>query len=157
MTSRLRIPALLAAAALTVAAAGCGSQDPKPVRITVLSGKVRTDVPAQPACTMLKVGGCGPQADAERTIRAAGGSQLQLDVPSALAKAGWIATAYTTDGTVNTPLQSPAGVSTGTEVGVRTVTLNVPSQTTGSYYLQVTALRPSTQLTNWLCLIQFTK
>ena len=68
-----------------------------------------TTVPAQPACTMLTQGGCPPQADQRRTIKAAGGSQIEVDVPAALAKAGWIVTAYTTDGTTNTPLQSPAG------------------------------------------------
>lgn len=133
--------------------AGCGK--PGPASITVLSNGHRTTVPAQPACTMLSKGGCPPQAGAQRTITAAGGSQIEVDVPAALAKAGWIVTAYTTDGTTNTPLASPAGVSTGTITGRRTAMLNVPKSDQGSYYLRVVALRPSSRLTNWLCLVEF--
>jgi hypothetical protein len=140
----LLVPAVLA---------GCGT--PGQPTITVHSNGRSTTVPAQPACTMLKQGGCPPQAGEQRTIKAAGGSQIEVDVPAALAKAGWIATAYTSNGTTNTPLQSPAGVSTGLITGQRTARLNVPKSDLGSYYLQITALRPSRQLTNWLCLVEF--
>jgi septal ring-binding cell division protein DamX len=133
--------------------AGCGS--PGPASITVLSNGHRTTVPAQPACTMLAEGGCAAEAGAQCTIKAAGGSQIEVDVPAALAKAGWIVTAYTTDGTTSTPLQSPAGVSTGTITGQRTARLNVPNSDQGSYYLRVVSLRPSRRLTNWLCLVEF--
>ncbi|HEX4728121.1 MAG TPA: DUF2771 family protein [Jatrophihabitans sp.] len=133
---------------------GCSGNDGPP-SITMISNGHSTTVPAQPACTMVKQGGCPTQADQRRTIKAAGGSQIEVDVPAALAKAGWIVTAYTTQGSTNTPLQSPAGVSTGTIVGQRTAKVNVPQSESGSYFLQVIALRPSRQLTNWLCLVEF--
>jgi hypothetical protein len=133
--------------------AGCGQAGP--ASITMISNGHSTKVPAQPACTMLKQGGCPAQAAQRRTIKAVGGSQIEVDVPATLAKAGWIVTAYTTTGSTNTPLQSPAGVSTGTIVGQRTARLTVPQSDQGSYYLQVIALRPSRQLTNWLCLVEF--
>jgi septal ring-binding cell division protein DamX len=155
--SRAGRPSSVAGWALALLAplvlAGCGKDGP--ASITVLSNGHRTTVPAQPACTMLTRGGCPPQAGAQRTVTAAGGSQIEVDVPASLAKAGWIVTAYTTDGTTNTPLQSPAGVSTGTITGQRTALLNVPRSDHGSYYLRVVALRPSSRLTNWLCLVEF--
>ena len=62
--------------------------------------------------------------------------------------------AYTSDGKTNTPLTSPAGASTGTE-GSLTVRLAVPAQAAGSYFLQVSALPPSTKLTTYLFLVKF--
>jgi len=138
----------------TAQLAGCSGNDGPP-SITMISNGHSTRVPAQPACTMVKQGGCQAQIAQRRTIKAVGGSQIEVDVPAALAKAGWIVTAYTTQGSTNTPLQSPAGVSTGTLVGQRTAKLNVPTSDQGSYFLQVIALRPSRQLTNWLCLVEF--
>ena len=135
---------------------GCNGNDGPPT-ITMISNGHSTTVPAQPACTMVKQGGCSAQAAERRTIKAAGGSQIEVDVPASLAKAGWIVTAYTTQGSTNTPLQSPAGVSTGTIVGQRSTKVNVPQSDQGSYFLQVIALRPSRQLTNWLCLVEFGK
>lgn len=147
---RLLSAGMVAALALT----GCSGND-GPASITVISNGHSTTVPAQPACTMVKQGGCPAQAGQRRTIKAAGGSQIEVDVPAALAKAGWIVTAYTTRGSTNTPLQSPAGVSTGTIIGQRSTRVNVPQSESGSYFLQVIALRPSRQLTNWLCLVEF--
>lgn len=146
--------ALTALVLTSLVLTGCSGNDGPP-SITVISNGRSTTVPAQPACTMVKQGGCPAQAAQRRTITAAGGSQIEVDVPAALAKAGWIVTAYTTQGSTNTPLQSPAGVSTGTLLGQRTAKVNVPRSDTGSYFLQVIALRPSRQLTNWLCLVQF--
>jgi hypothetical protein len=144
---------MAAVATVSMLLTGCGH--PAPSTITVLSNGKSTVVRAQPACTMIKAAGCNPQPDLEPTIEAVGGSQLEVQVPAKLASGGWIATAYTSDGKTNTPLTSPAGVSTGIVQGPRSYRLNVPPASQGSYYLQVTALRPSTKLTNWLCLIEF--
>ncbi|MEO6702128.1 MAG: DUF2771 family protein [Jatrophihabitantaceae bacterium] len=154
----MRVPVRLPAVALSLLGSaalltGCGHAEP--TTITVLSHGKSTAVRAQPACTMLKAGGCNPQADLEPTIEAVGGSQLQVRVPKKVASGGWIATAYTSDGKTNTPLTSPTGVSTGIVQGTNSYLLNVPPASQGSYYLQVTALRPTSKLTNWLCLIKF--
>ncbi|MGI8666280.1 MAG: DUF2771 family protein [Jatrophihabitans sp.] len=137
--------------ALGPALAGCSKAQ---TGITLLSNDRSSTVAAQPACTMLSTGGCDPVASKQGTIQAHGGSKIVIEVPKQLASAGWIVSAYTTDGKTNTALQTPTGVSTGPLRGQRSVQLNVPTATTGSYYLQVTALHPSTRLTNWLCLVQ---
>lgn len=143
---------MLGSLAGAVLLAGCGGKQSS--EITVLSNDRSATVAAQPACAVL--GSCGLVASKETRISAAAGSQIQLTVPNDLAKAGWIVAAYTTDGTKNTPVSTP-GASTGTLVGTRTARLAVPQATEGSYFLQVTALRPSNQLTTWLVGVQLTK
>ncbi len=152
-----RARSLVAAAGLIALVPLLSSCDKPQATITILSNSRSTIVPAQPSCTMLDAGGCAPVAGRQKTVKATGGSQILVDVPRALADAGWIVTAYTTDGKTNTPLTSPSGVSTGPVNGEHTVRLNVPAATTGSYYLQITALKPSNQLTNWLCLVQLSR
>lgn len=119
--------------------------------ITVLSNDRSSVVAAQPACAM--VGTCQLAANRETRIKARGGSQILVDVPKELADAGWIVAAYTTDGTKNTAVTT-SGAASGTIHNQHTVRLNVPDSTVGSYYLQVTALRPSNQLTTWLVGVQ---
>ncbi len=119
--------------------------------ITVLSNDRSSVVAAQPACAVLNT--CPLVASRELRIKASGGSQILVDVPKELADAGWIVAAYTSDGTKNTAVTT-AGASSGTIHNQHTVRLNVPNATEGSYYLQVTALRPSNQLTTWLVGVQ---
>lgn len=152
-----RARSLVAALGLIALVPLLSSCDKPQPTITMLSSNRSTIVPAQPSCTMLDAGGCDPVAGRQKTIKAVGGSQILVDVPHQLAEAGWIVTAYTTDGKTNTPLTAPSGVSTGPVRGEHTVRLNVPAATTGSYYLQITALKPSNQLTNWLCLVQLSQ
>jgi hypothetical protein len=130
-----------------------GCDKPQPT-ITVRGNDQPVTVPAQPSCTILPAGNCALDGGRQRTVAARGGSQLLLDVPSELARRGYIVAAYTTDGKTNTPLSTP-GASTG-PVTKPAVRLSVPNQTKGSYYLQVTALPPSQRLTTWLVLVQLT-
>lgn len=141
---------------ITVVSLLTGCDKPQPT-VTALSNDRSTIVPAQPGCTMLPTAACSPDPSKQKSIKASGGSQILLDVPLQLANAGWIVTAFTGDGTTNTPLTTPAGVSTGPIHGVHTVRLNVPAATAGSYFLQVTALKASKQLTNWLIAVQLTQ
>ncbi|MBV9823291.1 MAG: DUF2771 family protein [Actinobacteria bacterium] len=143
-----RVPRPLAAglalAAMAALLTGCSKPQPT---ITVLSDSKARTVRAQPACTVL--GNCQPVAGRVPQVRAAGGSQILLDVPKALADSGWIVAAFTSDGKTNTALTTP-GAGSDPIRGRHTVRLQVPPATAGSYYLQVTALRPTNQLTTWL-------
>lgn len=136
----------------TVLLTACDKPQPT---ITVFGNNHATTVPAQPTCTILTSDNCALDAGRQRTVRARSGSQLLLDVPPELADRGYIVAAYTTDGKTNTPLSTP-GASTGPLTGKLAVRLAVPSQARGSYYLQVSALPPSRQLTTWLVLVQLT-
>ena len=136
----------LAATAMTLA--GCVKPQPG---ITVLSDNRSKIVRAQPACTVL--GSCQPIQSRVPLVAATGGSQILLDVPKELADAGWIVAAFTSDGKTNTALTTPGAGSPPIQ-GKHTVRLQVPAATSGSYYLQVTALRPSNQLTTWLLGVQ---
>jgi hypothetical protein len=131
--------------------AGCSKPQPT---ITVLSDNRSRTVPAQPACTVL--GSCQPVQSRVVQVKAAGGSQILLDVPKKLADGGWIVAAFTSDGKTNTALTTP-GASSSPIQGRHTVRLQVPPATSGSYYLQVTALRPSNELTTWLLGVQLTQ
>lgn len=131
--------------------AGCSKPQPT---ITVLSDDRSRTVAAQPACTVL--GSCQPVQSRVPEVRAAAGSQILLDVPKQLADGGWIVAAFTSDGKTNTALTTP-GASSSPIQGRHTVRLQVPAATSGSYYLQVTALRPTKQLTTWLLGVQLTQ
>ncbi|MEO7260301.1 MAG: DUF2771 family protein [Jatrophihabitantaceae bacterium] len=138
----------LAATAATTVLAGCSKPQPS---ITVLSDNRSEIVRAQPACTVL--GSCQPVQSRVPQVRATAGSQIMLDVPKELADAGWIVAAFTSDGKTNTALTTPGAASQPIQ-GQHSVRLRVPSATAGSYYLQVTSLRPSNQLTTWLLGVQ---
>jgi hypothetical protein len=148
---RRRLRAIVAGLGLAATAsllAGCTKPQPG---ITVLSDNKSTIVKAQPACTVL--GSCQPVQSRVAQVPAAGGSQILLDVPKELADAGWIVAAFTSDGKKNTALTTPGAASQPIQ-GRHTVRLRVPPATEGSYYLQVTALRPTNQLTTWLLGVQ---
>jgi hypothetical protein len=130
---------------------GCDKPQPS---ITVFSDNRSGTVAAQPACTVL--GSCQPIADRVAQIQATGGSQILLDVPKQLSDGGWIVAAYTSDGSKNTALTTP-GASSPPIQSRHSVRLQVPSATSGSYYLQVTALKPSNQLTTWLVGVRLTQ
>lgn len=147
--------AVTAVAGLVAAATLLTACDKPQPTITVLSGTHTITVPAQPTCTIVTSGNCSLDAGKQRTVQARSGSQLLLDVPPELADRGYIVAAYTTDGKTNTPLSTP-GASTGPMTGKLAVRLAVPSQAQGSYYLQVSAIPPSRQLTTWLVLVQLT-
>ena len=144
--------ALLGLVAAALLVTGCAKPQPS---ITVLAGDRATTVPAQPSCTIVPGNNCALDGTRQRTVHARSGSQLLLDVPAELADRGYIVAAYTTDGKTNTPLSTP-GASTGPMTGTLAVRLTVPSQAQGSYYLQVSALPPTRQLTTWLVLVQLT-
>jgi hypothetical protein len=143
-----RVPRPLAAGLALAAAAALltGCSKPQPT-ITVLADSKARTVHAQPACTVL--GSCQPVAGRVPQVPVAGGSQILLDVPKALADSGWIVAAFTSDGSKNTALTTPGAASEPIR-GRHTVRLQVPPATSGGYYLQVTALRPTNQLTTWL-------
>ena len=144
--------ALVGLAAAAVLLTACDKPQPT---ITVLGNDRAVTVPAQPSCTILPGNNCALDAGRQRTVHARGGSQLLLDVSPELADRGYLVAAYTTDGKTNTPLTTP-GASTGPITGTLALRLAVPSQAEGSYYLQISALPPSRQLTTWLVLVQLT-
>lgn len=127
---------------------GCTKPQPG---ITVLSDNRSRVVRAQPACTVL--GSCQPVQGRVPQVAATGGSQILLDVPKELADGGWIVAAFTSDGKTNAALTTP-GAGSSPIKGRHTVRLQVPAATAGSYYLQVTALRPTNRLTTWLLGVQ---
>ena len=138
------LPLAATAALLT----GCSKPQPG---ITVLSDNRSKVVRAQPACTVL--GSCQPVQSRVPQVPATGGSSILLDVPKELADSGWIVAAFTSDGKTNTALTTPGAASPPIK-GRHTVRLQVPAATEGSYYLQVTALRPTSRLTTWLLGVQ---
>lgn len=140
---------LLAAAALLT---GCTKPQPG---ITLLSGSKSTIVSAQPLCFQL--GQCAIKANRVGQITAAANSQILVDVPGSLAGKGWIVAAFTTDSTgKNTAVATP-GANSAPIHGEHTVRLQVPQATSGGYYLQVSALQPTRQLTTWLVGVQLTQ
>lgn len=141
----------LAVVAAVSALAGCDKPQPT---ITVLSDNHAIAVQAQPVCVILKT--CERDQKRVATVRAPGGSQILLDVPKELASGGWIAAAYTTDGAKNTPVSTP-GAQSAPIRGNHSVRLLVPAAVEGSYFVEVSALRPSDQLTNWVILVQLTQ
>lgn len=149
--SRRPVAAGLGVLAAAVLLSACDKPQPT---ITTFTGSKSQAVSAQPACTVL--GSCQPESSKVGQVKAAGGSQILIDVPKDLADGGWIVAAFTSDGTKNTALTTP-GASSAPIRGDHTVRLQVPEATTGSYYLQVTALKPSNQLTTWLVGVQLTQ
>jgi hypothetical protein len=127
---------------------------PQPT-VTVLSNDKSKIIPAQPTCTMLTTP-CALVNSKIKHVTASAGSKILVDVPRSLANGGWIVTAYITDGKKNTALTTP-GAQSGTIQGQHSVRLTVPSATEGSYFLQVTALRPSDQLTTWVIGVNLTQ
>ncbi|MDQ1722292.1 MAG: hypothetical protein QOI26_2026 [Pseudonocardiales bacterium] len=148
---RLRPRVLAAGLGLTATVsvlAGCAKPQPS---ITVLSDNRSQIVRAQPACMVL--GSCQPVQSRVPQVAATGGSQILVDVPRELADGGWIVAAFTSDGKTNTALTTPGAASPPIR-GRHSVRLQVPAATEGGYYLQITALRPSNQLTTWLLGVQ---
>ncbi|MGX7677796.1 DUF2771 family protein [Jatrophihabitans sp. DSM 45814] len=131
--------ALIAAAMLLSA---CG-QKPRPT-VTVFSGSTAKKVSAQQPCALLKT--CSDDSKiVELTVRP--GSTILVDVSHDLADAGWIATAFTEDSTGKSTTVDGAGTAAPTRDF--TARLNVP-QAQGGYFVRITAVRPSNQLTTWL-------
>lgn len=159
LPTRLRPRAVAAGLGLiTLASVLTGCSKPQPT-ITVLSADRARTVPAQPACVVL--GSCQPVQSRVPQVKAFGGSQILLDVPKALADRGWIVAAFTSDGKTNTALSTPGAASSPIQ-GRHSVRLQVPPATSGSYYLQVTALakkgqQPDNQLTTWLLGVQLSQ
>jgi hypothetical protein len=120
----------------------------------VLSGTDSVTVPAQPTCTIDESAPCAPEPSKQRTVSAHAGGQLLLDLAPELADNGYLVTAFTSDGTKNSPLTTP-GASTGVSKSL-TVKLAVPAQAAGSYFVQVTALPPSKRFTTYLILVNLT-
>jgi len=152
VSPRRAVAAVAGLVAAGVLLAACDKPQPA---ILVLADDRAVSVPAQPSCTIQPADNCALDGGRQRTVHARSGSHLLLDLPPELAGRGYIVAAYTTDGKTNTPLSTP-GASTGPMRGTLAVRLAVPSQTQGSYYLQVSALPPSRQLTTWLVLVQLT-
>jgi hypothetical protein len=126
----------------TVLVGGCSK--PPATDVTVFSGAAGTTVRAQPLCALLAT--CDTNAALVADSKAKPASTLLIDVPSGLAKAGWIATAYTTDAKGNnTPIEGASGQPTTN----RAVQVQVPNSD-GGYFLRVTSLRPSKTYTTWL-------
>jgi hypothetical protein len=129
--------------ASTTVLVGC---DKPQAQVTVQSGSKSKIVSAQPICLLAKQ--CNPDVAKVVRLTAAPGGQVLVDVPKELSDASWAVAAYTQDQAgKNTPLDIPG---TGTPIkGRHTVRLAVP-QTTGGYWLQVSALAPTNQLTTWI-------
>ena len=131
------IPALLSA---------CDKPQPT---VTVFSGSTAKAVSAQPSCLLL--GTCSPSQSRVTGLSVQPGSTVLVDVPKKLADGGWIATAFTQDSAgKNTPVTG-AGTSTTTKLTAR---LQVP-QGSGGYFVQISALKPSNQLTTWIVRVTY--
>jgi hypothetical protein len=103
------------------------------------------------------VGSCDAVGSKIRTVKAVGGSKIMVDVPKELADAGWIVAAFTSDAAgKNTPVPTP-GASSSPVHGEHSVRLVVPQVTSGGYFLQISSLRPSRQLTTWIVTVQLTQ
>jgi hypothetical protein len=141
---------LLGLAAVTGLLVACDKPQPT---VTFFSGSKSDIVSAQPPCVL--AGTCGADEKKVAVVGAAGGSRILVDVGKDLSRAGWIVAAYTVDGAgKNTPIQ---GAGSEPVNGAHTVRLQVPSATSGRYFLQVTSLRPNNQLTTWIARVQLTQ
>ncbi|MCW2541038.1 MAG: hypothetical protein JWN95_2763 [Frankiales bacterium] len=151
--SRLRSVGLLGAAVAVVVPLLMACDKPQPT-VTVFTGTKAKQVSAQPVCTI--VGRCQTDLGKIARITAASGSDILIDVPKNLAQAGWLVAAFTTDAAgKNTPLSTP-GAGTSTMHGNLSTKVSVPAQSAGSYFLQVSSLKPSSQLTTWLVGVDLT-
>jgi hypothetical protein len=140
---------------LSLAALLSACDKPQPT-VTVFNGSDSAIVKAQPVCTVQKTDTCDPDPGKVVDVTADAGSTLLVDVPKKLADAGWFVSAFTSDGKTNTPINTP-GVGSANVLRDHTVRLQVPQQTTGSYYLQVVSMRPSRELTNWLITVHLSQ
>jgi hypothetical protein len=150
VTPLSRRPRRAVAAGLAVLAAGAmltACDKPQPT-ITVFSGSTSKAIKAQPPCVFS--GTCDADQKKIRTLAVASGSTILIDVPKDLANAGWIASAFTQDAGKNTPVVG-AGTSTTKSFSER---LQVP-QGSGGYFVQVSALKPTNQLTTWVLRVQY--
>jgi hypothetical protein len=144
-----RIASGIGLLAVTAMLTGCDKPQSK---VTVQSGGTSKIVSAQPLCVVAKA--CAEDVAKVVHLSAAAGSQILIDVPKDLSNASWGVAAFTRDQTgKNTPLDIPG---TGTPIkGKHTVRLGVP-QATGQYWLQVSALLPTKQLTTWIVAVDLT-
>ncbi len=153
-TRRLIRSAAATLAVLAAAALLSGCTKPQPT-VTVFSGSDSKAVAAQAPCVIL--GSCAEDVGKYAHITVRGGSQILLDAPRDLANAGWIVTAYIRDTAgKNTPLTSPQGVSTTSVIKDLVARVQVPQATSGSYFLQVSSVKPSNQLTTWIVNVELT-
>jgi hypothetical protein len=156
-TSISRRGSRIAAVGASIIAAGTlltACDKPRPT-VTVYSGSTSRAVSAQQPCVL--TGKCSPDPSKYGSIKARSGGQVLVDVPKSVADAGWIVTAFTTDGSgKNTALSTPGASTTVTKA--LTTRLQVPQAPAGgSYFLQVNALSPSTTLTTWIMTVQITQ
>jgi len=151
--SRLRSAGLLGAVVAVIVPLLVACNKPQPT-VTVFTGTKSKQVSAQPVCTI--IGRCQTDLAKIARINAASGSHILIDVPKNLAQAGWLVAAFTTDTAgKNTPVSTP-GAGTSTMHGNLSTKLTVPAASAGSYFLQVSALKPSSQLTTWLVGVDLT-
>jgi len=137
---------------VTVGALVTSCDKPQPT-VTMFNGSKARIVSAQPAC--LLTGKCGGDNRKVVVVAAAAGSRILIDVPRELARAGWIVAAFTTDASgKNTAIEGAGSTSVR---GDHTVRVQVPQASSGGYFLQVSALRPSNQLTTWVARVQLTQ
>jgi hypothetical protein len=143
--------------ATIVAAAGLLTACDKPQpTITAFAGSTSKTIAAQPECVF--TGQCTVDSAKIGQLEVMPGSDILVDVPKSLARAGWIVTAFTQDSTgKNSPIDG-AGSSTTNHHSVR---VRVP-QATGGYLLQVSPPAPSKRtqddrLTTWIIRVQLTQ
>ena len=137
---------LLAICAALVAAVTLLTGCTKPrANITVFSGSTAKAVAGQPICVI--TGKCIATASKVVDLKAAPGSTILIDVPKDLAAAGWVAAAFAPDQSgANNPITGAGTPAPTNKVAAR---VEVP-QATGGYYLQISSVRPSNQLTTWI-------
>jgi hypothetical protein len=121
---------------------------PQPT-VTVFNGSTAKAVSAQPSCLLLNT--CKANQGRVSNLSVAPGSTILIDVPQNLANAGWIASAFTQDSAGKNTAVTGAGSSTTTKLTTR---LLVP-QGVGGYYVQISALKPSNQLTTWIVRVTY--
>jgi hypothetical protein len=147
--TRRRLPTVAAVTGLLAISALLSACDKPQPTVTVYSGSTAKAVSAQPPCLLL--GTCSPNQGRVTGLSVEPGSTVLIDVPKQLADAGWIASAFTQDSTgKNTPVAG-AGTTTTTKLTAR---LQVP-QGSGGYFVQISSLKPSDQLTTWIVRVTY--
>lgn len=146
---RRRLKTVAAVAGLMAVPALLTACDKPQPTVTVFNGSTAKAVSAQPACLLLST--CSAKQGRVVSLSAQPGSTILIDVPKKLADAGWIASAFTQDSTGKNTAVTGAGTSTTTDLTAR---LQVP-QGTGGYFVQVSALKPSNQLTTWIVRVTY--
>lgn len=138
----------IAAAGLALMLSACDKPQPS---VTVFNGSTAKAVQAQQPCVF--TGACNPDGHKIGDLSAVAGSTILIDVPKNLAAAGWVAAAFTQDSSgKNTPVPGAGTPGTSKDLTSRT---RVPDGT-GGYFLQVSALKPSNQLTTWIVRVSIT-